>query len=199
MWEGRVTQHGANGGHTRYWLVFWSMPLLYFFKVSLTNSCISVFPVMWNPSISIDWFTYINPNSVQIFVAFIFLFCVIVIFWCGKMCFSWKWTRALYYRMLKLGVFFYDEVKLLKRHRNGGTTLLHIAAVTVAATVAVLLIFPSVFWHCRLIQWGDVRILRGNGTKGADSPLICRWWLAVMYRVILPTDSDSGEHRQAFS
>ena len=45
--EGDVTLHKANGGHTRYWLVFWSTPFP-FFKVSVTNSCISVFPVMWN-------------------------------------------------------------------------------------------------------------------------------------------------------
>jgi hypothetical protein len=45
-----VALHEANGGHTKYWLVFWSTPLS-FFKVSVTNRHISVFPVMWNPEI----------------------------------------------------------------------------------------------------------------------------------------------------
>jgi hypothetical protein len=43
-----VALHEANGGYTRHWLVFWSRPLL-FLKVSVTNRCISIFPVMWNP------------------------------------------------------------------------------------------------------------------------------------------------------
>ena len=43
-----VALHEANDGHTRYWLVFWSTPLP-FLKVSVTNRCISVFPIMWNP------------------------------------------------------------------------------------------------------------------------------------------------------
>ena len=35
MWRRCVALHEANGGHTRYWLVFWSMPLLVFlFSVS---------------------------------------------------------------------------------------------------------------------------------------------------------------------
>jgi hypothetical protein len=40
--------HEANLGHTRYWLVFWPTPLL-FLNAYVTNRCISVFPVMWNP------------------------------------------------------------------------------------------------------------------------------------------------------
>jgi hypothetical protein len=29
MWRRCVAQHEANGGHTRYWLVFWSTPILF--------------------------------------------------------------------------------------------------------------------------------------------------------------------------
>jgi hypothetical protein len=43
-----IALNEGNGGHTRYWLVFRSKPLS-FFKVSVTNRCISVFPVMCNP------------------------------------------------------------------------------------------------------------------------------------------------------
>jgi hypothetical protein len=43
-----VTQHEANGGHTRYWLVFWSTPFVEG-TVSVMNRCISIFPVVLNP------------------------------------------------------------------------------------------------------------------------------------------------------
>jgi hypothetical protein len=43
--KGDVALHEVNGGHTKYWLVFWST---WIFK-NLTNKCISVFPVMWTP------------------------------------------------------------------------------------------------------------------------------------------------------
>ena len=39
-----VVLHETNGGHTRYRLIFGSTPLP--FKISVTNRCISVFPVM---------------------------------------------------------------------------------------------------------------------------------------------------------
>ena len=48
IWRKCVVLHDANCGHARYWLVFWSTPLL-FLKVSLTNRCISLSPVIWNP------------------------------------------------------------------------------------------------------------------------------------------------------
>jgi hypothetical protein len=48
IWRRCVALLEANGGHTRYWLIFWSTSLP-FLKVSETNRCITVFPVMWNP------------------------------------------------------------------------------------------------------------------------------------------------------
>jgi hypothetical protein len=35
--------------HVKHWWVFLSTPLLLFLKVSVTNRCIFVFPIMWNP------------------------------------------------------------------------------------------------------------------------------------------------------
>jgi hypothetical protein len=46
--EGDIALHETNGGPTRYCLVFWSTPIPLFLKISLTNICIFVFPVMWN-------------------------------------------------------------------------------------------------------------------------------------------------------
>jgi hypothetical protein len=47
MWSRCVALHDANGCHSRY---RFSDPHSYlFFKISVTNRCMSVFPVMWNP------------------------------------------------------------------------------------------------------------------------------------------------------
>ena len=65
-----------------YWQ-FWSKPLP-FLKVSVTNRCMSVFLVMWNPyeCISIDWFPYMNCNLVKslkfLHVAFLSFFSICV-------------------------------------------------------------------------------------------------------------------------
>ena len=83
-----VVLHGAIGGHTRYWLVFWSVPLPIFLKVSVTNRFIQylysqsceIHTLGLNEFISIDQFPSMNCNSVNSLkfqhVAFIFLFSI---------------------------------------------------------------------------------------------------------------------------
>ena len=51
--------------HTRYWLVFWSTPLTFFLKVSVTNRCISVFPVMWKIRAKWIYCNLLSCNSVK--------------------------------------------------------------------------------------------------------------------------------------
>ena len=81
-----VVLYDANGGHIRYWLVFWFTPPFFLGTISMTNRPILVFPVVKsislgpNELISFDWFPYTNCYSVKSFklshVAFIFWFSV---------------------------------------------------------------------------------------------------------------------------
>ena len=80
--EGDVALYEANGGHTRYGLVFWSTPLpyikyLWWTDTYLYSQSCEVHRLGPNEFLSIDWCPYMNCNSVKsmklLHVEFIFL------------------------------------------------------------------------------------------------------------------------------
>jgi hypothetical protein len=80
--EGDVALHEAYAGHTRYWLVFWSIPiyLRYLWPIDaylFPQSCKihRLWPIEF---ISIDWFPYMNCNSVTSFKLFHVAFYIFV-------------------------------------------------------------------------------------------------------------------------
>jgi hypothetical protein len=88
MWRRCVALNETNGGHNRYWQVFWSTPVPCFLRylwltdAYLYSQSCEIHRLEPDKSISIDWFPYMNCNSVKYFkllhVWFIFLSSIIV-------------------------------------------------------------------------------------------------------------------------
>ena len=79
-----VVLHEANGGHTRYWLVFWSTPLPYFLRVLwptdgylYLQSC-EIHRLGPNEFIAIDRFPHMNCNTVKSLKLFHVAFYILV-------------------------------------------------------------------------------------------------------------------------